>query len=135
MIGFSDDIANAVLDKVFGVGSGYTAPATMYLALVTQEPLPSDDGSTIVESDYGAYARVAVARADFTAAADRVKTSTSDVTFPMATADATADVGWVVLLTAATDGDIIMVGLVPAFDIVTGDQPVFEAGSLNLSLP
>lgn len=136
MIGFTDAIANQLLNQIFGTGPAYVAPSTVYIALTTVEPTNADTGSTIVEVAYTGYARKALAVTNLTAAANREKSNTLSITFPQALSAGNAEVGWACLLSAVTLGTLIMVGpLGSPMEIVTGDVPTLNIGALALVLP
>lgn len=66
-----------------------TIPATLYIALMSSQPDPTDTGSDLTEPAVGAYARVSVAMssAAWTVATDGVSRNVAPLTFPQATAD------------------------------------------------
>lgn len=124
-------LATAILDDL--IGTVVASPA--YLALVTVEPLSTDTGSTIVETDYGGYARLPVATGDLVAAVDGVKLNGVDMAFPQALSAGTDPIGWAVLCSAATAGDILLTGALDSpVSVDTGNAPTFAAGALALTL-
>lgn len=135
MIGVTDAIADQLLDQIFGTGTAYVAPDPVYVALLTAEPLSTDTGSTIAETDYDGYARVPIAKADLDAADSRVKSTNVDISYPSAATDSTNLVTHVALLDDVTGGNIIMVQELPPIEITTGATPIFPAGSLALTIP
>ena len=72
------ELSNFLLDLNSGT---FTAPGTLYLALLTADP--TDTGSTASEVATGAYARETIS---FGVAVDGVSTTDADVTFTQATA-------------------------------------------------
>jgi hypothetical protein len=74
-------LAHELLDHVFGAAT-YTPPATLYFALFTVAPAIDGTGGTEVSGT--AYARVAVTNnaTNFPAAASRLKSNGTAVTFP-----------------------------------------------------
>lgn len=105
----------------------------LYLALLRVVATSSDDGSTITEVAYPAYARVSVATADWNASVDGVKTNLNAITF--ATADVDDDaVGWALCDDATTGLIVAYAPLSPAAPITVGDIPRFTPGSLGITL-
>lgn len=133
LIGFSDLIANQLLNQILGTGPAYTAPSTMYVALLTDVPMVTDTPSSMPEVGYTGYARVSLPKTSLGAAAARAKLNSVELTFVAPNVDIT--VSHVALITSAAGGEIIMVG---AFDVPiaigTGVVPKFSIGQLALAL-
>lgn len=107
--------------------------ATYYIALCFDLPDDADDGSDIDEPSGGAYARQAIAPADWSAASGGVKRNSSVITFATATADwgTTPLKAWA-LCTASTGGEVIASGaLGTSRRIYEGYSPYFPADSIN----
>lgn len=104
----SETYANDVLDLLYGSGT----PATLYFGLFTSAPGPTGTGGTEVTG--GSYARKAVTNnnTNFPAAAARVKSNATAITFVTATAN------W---------GTVESVGV---FDALSGGDPL-EFGDLD----
>lgn len=109
---YSDALANALLDHVFG-GGDYERPAYLYIGAI------KDNG---YEVSGGGYARAAVlnSQASFPAAADRAKSNANAIPFPTATADWTTDgstIAAIGIYTAASGGSpIATIPLAGAFE-------------------
>lgn len=58
-MGLSNYQRQRIFNSMFG-GVPYVNDAQFYFALLTAAPGPGDTGATIVEADYGGYARVSV---------------------------------------------------------------------------
>lgn len=133
MSSFGDFLENELLDHVWG-NAAYAAPATLYLALSTTDPL--DDGSGITEPVGGSYARLAVANnlTNWPAAVGGSKSNGADFTFVTATA------GWGVIThmaiyDAATGGNMIAhAALTTSKTIDNGDTVIFQTGNLTITL-
>lgn len=137
MAGFSDYLELKLLDHLF-TDSGYTPPATLYVAL--SSTTPSDDGTGVTEPSGGSYARVATTAADWSAAtgtAPASKTNTATIAFPTATADwaSGSDLTHWVLYDAATVGNMLAFeALTTAKPVLSGDTAYFPASTLVLEL-
>lgn len=124
--GVSDDVAEAVLDAVLGVGAdtGIVGVATLYLDLLTTAP-SDDNGTGAVSWGEGRTAVPVVDATQWPAAAARAKTGAAITMDPNAsgtTIDAVA-FGW---YTAATGGTYKGGGPLPGdlLSIPDGDTPV-----------
>ncbi len=131
MSGFTDAIANQILQQVFKGGPAYEAPDPMWLALLSAQPI----GAAFVEVEYGNYERMEVQGSDLSAAVARRITNTVAYLFPTC-----VDVGdvatWAALLDAQIDGSLIMASaLVNPLTINIGTIPTVAIGALGLSLP
>src|SRR3990167_4174500 len=127
----SDFLELELLDHVLGAAA-YTAPATVYVALHTADPL--DDGSG-AEVSGGSYARVAVTNnaTNWPAAASGAKAKGAAITFP----EATASWGTVThfgIWDAATVGNLLYHGsLTVSKAVTTGDTPSFAVGDIDIT--
>jgi len=133
MSSFGDFLENELLDHVWG-NAAYTAPATLYLALSTTDPL--DDGSGITEPSGGSYARLGVANnaTNWPAAASGTKTLNVDQTFVTATAS-WGVIAYMAFYDAAVGGNMLAhASLSTSKTIDNGDTVIFEAGNLTITL-
>lgn len=106
MANISTYLANAVLDHVLGRTS-YSAPTTLYVALLTSAPGPSGGGTEVSTSGTG-YARLAVVNntTNFPGASAGSKANGAAFNFPFATT------GWgtvthVAVYDAPTGGNLL----------------------------
>jgi hypothetical protein len=100
MAGFVDTVERLMLDHFTGK-TAYTVP-TWYVGLSTTQP--TDAGGNFTEPSAGAYARVTLTAATWTAANDTTPASTSyggTITFPAATGG-WGTVGWWGVFSVAT---------------------------------
>ena len=122
---FSNYSENLVINVLLRAAS-HTGAAAVYVGLYTSDPT---DGNTGTEVTGGSYARTAVV---FGAPSAGISINSSAVEFPQATA-AWGTVGWVGVLDAATDGNLICHSpLDVAKTIDTGD--IFKIATGNLSI-
>lgn len=130
---FGNYLENELLDHVWSAAA-YTAPATLYLALSTTDPL--DDGSGITEPVGGSYARLGVANnvTNWPAAVGGSKSNALDLTFVTATAS------WGVITHMAiydqvTGGNMLAHGILTTSKTIdNGDTVIFKAGNLTITL-
>ncbi len=130
---FSDFLENELLDHVWS-NTAYVAPATLYVALSTADPL--DDGSGLAEPVGNAYARVAVPNnlTEWPAAAGGSKTHANNITFPVATG-AWGTITHFAVFDALTAGNQLGSGALTTPRVVAlGDQPRFDAGDIIVTL-
>tara|TARA_R110000824_G_scaffold109257_1_gene256756 strand:- start:144 stop:530 length:387 start_codon:yes stop_codon:yes gene_type:complete len=122
---FSNYSENLVINVLLRAAS-HTGASAVYVGLYTSDPT---DGNTGTEVTGGSYARTAVV---FGAPSAGISTNSSAVEFPQATAS-WGTVGWVGVLDAATDGNLICHSpLDVAKTIDTGD--IFKIATGNLSI-
>jgi hypothetical protein len=132
---FSDFLENELLDHVFGAAA-YTAPATIYLALLTAAPTDASTGSTITEANYTGYVRKSMTnnKTTFSTAASGALNNAAAITFAQCTAGSST-VTHFAILDAASAGNILAWGdLTVSKSITAGDIPEFAAASLSISL-
>lgn len=113
------------------------ADGTMTVALSTTEPQVNDAATSgldnVTEPTGGSYARITLTGANWSAAADRAKSTSSNITFPAPTAD-WGSIGWVVLY--AGTRAIFFAPLAEIVDVTAyGDQINIPAGTLSLAAP
>jgi hypothetical protein len=133
MSSFGNYLENELLDHVWGAAA-YTAPATLYLALSTADPL--DDGSGLNEPSGGSYARLAVANnlTNWPAATGGSKSNGVDMTFVTATAS-WGVISHMAIFDAVTGGNMLAhAALTSSKTIDNGDTVIFEAGNLTITL-
>ena len=125
---FSNYLEDAVLNHVFGSGSGtYTPASTLYVALFTSAPSDTGGGT---EVSGGGYARQT---GTFTTSSGTASNN-SAIEYPTAT----ADYGTVVamgIFDASTGGNLLAYGtLTTSKNVSLGDVLRFNASSVNISL-
>ena len=118
-----------VLNKVFR-NINFTSPAALYVALYTTAPTDSGGGQ---EVNTGGYARQAVTFGAPTGGSPSQIANDAQVQFPEATADWSTIVA-AGLFTASTGGNLVCWGnLTTPKTINTGDQAVFNVGSIVIT--
>ena len=125
---FSNYLEDAVLNHVFGSGSGtYTPASTLYVALFTSAPSDTGGGT---EVSGGGYARQT---GTFTTSSGTASND-SAIEYPTAT----ADYGTVVamgIFDASSGGNLLAYGtLTTSKNVSSGDVLRFNASSVNISL-
>jgi len=125
---FSNYLEDAVLNHVFGSGSGtYTPASTLYVALFTSAPSDTGGGT---EVSGGGYARQT---GTFTTSSGTASND-SAIEYPTAT----ADYGTVVamgIFDASTSGNLLAYGtLTTSKNVSSGDVLRFNASAINISL-
>ncbi|MCL2197318.1 MAG: hypothetical protein FWB80_00185 [Defluviitaleaceae bacterium] len=123
----SNFLENAVLNHFFR-NTPSPAPAQVFLALYTSNPM---DDNTGMEVAGGAYARQRITFSAPVQSNEKAEVlNSTEIRFPVATA------GWgsishFGIFTAATGGNFLAHGAVPIpREIVSGDEAVFRAGAL-----
>ena len=126
---FSNHLETEILDHVFG-GNAYTAPSTLYLALLTAVSDGETGSVTEVSTSGTAYARETVA---FT-----VSGNTASNTAAVEYSTATANFGTIThvgVYDASTGGNLMAyAALTSSKTIETGDVFRIPAGDLDISL-
>jgi hypothetical protein len=118
-----NDLLNHLLRNV-----QHTSPTAVYAALYTTDPTGADTGT---EVSGGSYARQALS---FSAPSAGATSNPSDVNFPIASAS-WGTVTHVAIRDASSGGNLLFVGaLTVSQTIATGNQFVFKAGQLAVSL-
>jgi hypothetical protein len=148
MTAASNYLENKILDHVLkfgngsltvGTGSGYAAPATLYLALfnnTSTNALANLEAGTLtdeVSTSGTAYARQTIA---FDAASSGTSASTATVTFPTATASF-GSITHIAVMDSDVEGsgNVLFYGAVTtAKTIDTGDTFQVSAGNLTIAL-
>lgn len=132
---FTDYLENALLDHVFGTGTGKSlsyAQPDKYIALCTVAVTDTATGSTITEPTSPSYGRKIMATWD--AAAAGATENTNDVLF----AQATASLGTILdfaICDAVTAGNILAYGsLTISKSVASGDTPKFATGDLDITM-
>lgn len=123
---------NALLNHL--VGTAYTAPATVYLALCTSDPTDAATGASMNEvSNSNAYARKAIT---FAAAASRAIAQTGAVTFDQATGS-WGTVTHYAIVDSATygEGNVLAHGsFSSSFAPVNGSTPSIASGQVTITI-
>ncbi len=131
----SDYAEKKVNDLLFGAVA-LSAPANYYVALLTAAP---DGSNTVVEADYGSYARQPIAngKVNFSNAANdgnATITNNVEIRFPTNTLN-TNTITHVALMDAVTGGNVWAYGALGVSKVyAVGDRPVFEVNSLSFTV-
>ena len=126
-MGFSAYLGSA-LAGIF-VGTPYTWPTTVYLALFTVQPSSGAGGT---EASYTGYARVALAfnTTNFTQTANNIKNA-AQVNFPTNTGAAQTIVGYG-LFDASTGGNLLLDNTATSSQTINTNSPAYvPAGGLS----
>jgi len=127
MAEFSDFMENKIIDHMLR-NQAYTPPATVYVALYTDDPTDADTGT---EVSGGSYARQSVT---LSAASAGATSNSADITFPTATAD-WGTITHVGLRDASTGGNLLMHSALDASKTVNnGDTFKINAGDLDITV-
>lgn len=131
----SNKQAENSLDVRFGAVAS-SAPATYYFAICTTAPT-DNDGAGLVEPSGGAYARVAVTNnaTNFPAAAARLKSSGTAITWPTASASWGTAVGIAWFNHVSNTGATVFCGyaaLGSSVPIGSGATPQIAAGNFQV---
>lgn len=102
----------------------YSSPTTVYVALFTVAPTESGGGTEVTG---GAYARQAVT---FSAPSPDQVSNTTDVTFPVASADWGTIVAFAIMDAASGGNMLYFANLTASRDVLTNDQLRFPTGQL-----
>ena len=102
----------------------YSSPTTVYCALFTVAPTETGGGT---EVSGGAYARQAVT---FSAPSPDQVSNTTDVTFPIASADWGTIVAFAIMDAASGGNMLYYANLTASRDVLTNDQLRFPTGQL-----
>ena len=128
---FSYSTERALLDALYH-GSGYTAPAGLWLALFTTPPYQGGTGG--IEISGGGYARKQVSFALATGGGPATTTNSNQVQFPTASA-AWGTVTGAAIFDASMGGTLIDVANLTTPKVVgEGDTLIFPLGSVSISL-
>jgi hypothetical protein len=127
MAGLSDHYENIVINHLFRA-QAFTPPSTIYVGLFTAAPTDAGGGT---EVSGGAYARQAVT---FSAASGGSTSNNAAINFPTASASWGTVVAFG-LFDASTGGNLLAWdNLATSKTIGSGDQAVFSAGNLTLTV-
>ena len=127
MAELSDYLEDKLLDHVLK-GVSYTSPTTVYVGLYTSDPGDDNSGT---EVSGGSYARQILS---VTTASAGIVTSSSDVTFPQATAN-WGTISHIGILDALTSGNLLMhTELTTSKTIELGDIFKIPTGNLTAEL-
>lgn len=125
MSALSNYLENVVLDHTLGTSST-AAPASVYLALFTDNPT---DAATGTEVTGGSYARTVVT---FNAASGGSTSNSAVVTFPTATAN-WGTITHMAIYDASTAGNMLYHGALATSKTIN-DTDVFQISAGNLSI-
>jgi hypothetical protein len=128
MATFSDFLELELLDHAFGVAS-WTAPATVYLALI--HTAQSTDAAMGTEVTLGGYAREAIT---FGAAAAGAIANTAAVTFTASGAAYDGAIIGVAIMDAATAGNMLAWDDIISQAVADGDSIDFAIGDIDITL-
>jgi hypothetical protein len=132
---FSDFLENELLDHVWG-NSAYVAPATLFIALSTTDPL--DDNSGLTEPGGGVnYARASVTNnlTEWPAAVGGAKANGNTITFNTASGAGWGVIAFFAIMDAASAGNQLgHAALTASKTIDAGDTPSFAAGDIDITL-
>lgn len=133
---FSDFLELEILDQIFGA-QAYTAPATLYFALCTSAPTDASTGATLVEANYGGYARKSMAnnKTTFSTAASGSVNNAAAITFAACTSGSSTVTHYAIVDSASGAGNVLAWGdLTTSKAISTGDIPEFAVSALTITL-
>lgn len=126
MSALSDYLENKLVDHVLR-GTGFAAPANVYVALFTGNPTDANNG---IEVAGGSYVRQ---QASFVAPSDGATTNNADITYPIATAD-WGNVTHFGLYDAQTGGNLLIHGAFSvAKPVLNGDQYIIRNADLDIT--
>lgn len=129
------DFANSLCDHVFG-GPDFTRPASLYVALYSDDPGEGGDADTNEISGTG-YARVELTNdgTTFPEAVDGQKSVAVDVDFgQVGSGGWTTATHYAIVTSSSGSGDILIRGALPnSQDFVEGNLVRFPAGSLTIT--
>ena len=132
---FSDFLENELLDHVFG-NTAYAAPATLYIALSTADPL--DDNSGLTEPGGGVnYARASVTNnaTEWPAAAGGAKSNANQITFNTASGAGWGLITHFAIMDAVSGGNQLgHAPLAASKTIDSGDTASFATGDIDITL-
>ena len=125
---------NLLVGTLFGASTA--VPTVFWMALCTQAPQISDDGTTILEPTVGAYTRVSFANttAFWSAPSGGLVLNVAAITFPLCTAD-WPSVTHYAFTSAVTGGNMYLYAPLQVPRVVsTGHLCKFDIGQLSISL-
>lgn len=105
----------------------YSAPSTVYVALFTSAPGEAGGGTEVTG---GSYTRQSVT---FTSPAPDTVMNTSDVNFPVATADWGTIVAFAIMDQASAGNMLYFANLSASRTVLTNDQFRFPTGQLSVN--
>lgn len=133
---FSDYLENALLNHVFGTGSGDAVAMShpdKYIALCTSGVVDADTGLSIVEPTSPSYARKQNETWDISSAG--ATQNTGPITFAQATASWGTIVDFAIVDSASAGGNVLAYGtLTISKSVASGDTPKFASGDLDITL-
>ena len=130
-MGYSDYTRAGLLDYMFGQTTSFSPPDTFYVALSTTDP--GSDGSTISEPVGGSYARVGVAKADWSRVSFEVDND-NVVQFAQATGS-WGTITHFALFDSLSGGNFLGSNALDSSKVISsGNNPEFSAGDINWTL-
>lgn len=138
MSSFTNYLAAELLDHIFTDGA-YSPPSTLYFGLISA--LTDAEAGTVTELPAtGSYARAATTAADWgaaTSADPSVKSNTTAITFPTATANwnSGSTIPYWGLWDASSSGNLLIWGTftLPKA-VLSGDTATFAVGNVQITL-
>jgi hypothetical protein len=135
----SNYLAKKQLEEASG-GVAFSAPANVYLALLTTTPDDTTTGTTAVQTDYASYARTQIGtgnnQTDAWNAATGTTTATvtnkNAITCPTATGASTNPIIAIAVCDALTNGNLLYWATVTSTAIANGDTPKVNAAALSI---
>jgi len=135
-------LAKKLVEEAAG-GVGFTPPGNVYVALCTTLPTDTSTGATIVETDYGSYARTQIGTANNQTDAWNAATGTTTatvtnfgaITFPTAAGTGSTNpiVGIAVVDSGTLSaGNVLYWASVTSTAIAVGDTPKINAAALSI---
>jgi hypothetical protein len=133
-------LAKKVLEEYLG-GVAFSAPANVYLALLTVVPTDASTGATITETDYTSYVRTQIGTGNnqtdawnaATGSTTATVTNKNAITCTAATGASTNPLVAIAVLDSATigAGNILIWASVTSTAIANGDTPKINAAALS----
>lgn len=137
----SNYLAKKLIEESLG-GVAYTSASNVYLALATTLPDDTTTGTTIVETDYGSYARTQIGTGNnqtdawnaATGTTTAVVTNKNAITCPTcATTPSTNPIVGVAVIDNNAAGNILVWASVTSTAIAVGDTPKVNASALSVT--
>jgi hypothetical protein len=115
---------------------GSSSAGSLYVALYTVAPSDSSEGTECTTSNYGGYARVAVARSTAGwAVSGNNASNASAIVFPQCTGNSCTVAGFAIHTASTGTGNQIIWGtLSPTLSVSNGITPQFAAGAMDIFL-
>lgn len=128
MAGMTHYLENKIIDQALR-NTPYTAPGTVYVALLTSDP--GDDGEMSSELSGNGYQRKAVV---FDAPDGGQTKNSQDIVFDQATADWN-NVSHIAIMDAVAGGNALFTGqLTSTINVTSGDSLRIDIGNLQITI-